>query len=89
MTPLQIETLIKVYAQPCEKLNAFGLAQLKEGRLVQPDPRVHPDDGKTYHGYTLTTKGAAMMDALVRLPIPQFVGCWITEFKHRVDEVNL
>ncbi len=89
MTPLEIETLIKVYVQPCEKLNKLGIRQIAAKGLVRPDSSSPPNDGLERHGYAVTRKGAAMIDALTNLPIPTMRTFWVTEFEHFIDEKNL
>lgn len=91
MTPLQIETLIKVYAQPHEELNALGLAELKEMRLVERDPIAHPKLllDRERHGFIVSIRGKAMMNALISLPKPIPKTVWVTEFVQVVDELKL
>lgn len=89
MTPLEIEVLLTVYCRPCEKLNKFGLDCLRAGELVQLDPSSPPKDGLFRHGYVLTRIGAAMVDALQKLPIPTRRVYWVTEFEQITDEQQL
>ena len=89
MSPIEIETLFKVYTSSCEKISDPGLVRLQQCGLVTPDPSVPPDDGEFYHGFVLTRSGTAMIDALKNLPIPKKKVYWVTKFEQAIDEVEL
>lgn len=80
MTPLAIETLLAVYCSPYRELNTLGIVQCRD--LIQPDNRCPPPDGKCRHGYVLTDRGRAMVEALTVLPLPTKYEVWTVELRH-------
>ena len=78
MTPLEIRALLSVYCRPDDAIPPLAVRRLTDHELIQPracsgplgnaDPRA--DD------YELTSRGKAMVNALMNLPLPQLEERW-------------
>lgn len=84
MTPLQITTLLAIHCYPDQKVRCSAIHSLHRDGLIDPKPGVRLcDDGAisydireycpplTAQAFILTSRGSAMVQALLELPLPQ------------------
>lgn len=78
MTPLQINALLSVYARPTDRLHHFAVESLANYELIRPVAGLEPSGGAAPRAceYELTSRGKAMVNALMNLPLPQLEERW-------------
>ncbi|HEX7011499.1 MAG TPA: hypothetical protein VF161_02070 [Steroidobacteraceae bacterium] len=77
MTPLQINALLSVYARPGDVLHPLAVESLMNYELIQPVAGRAPGPTPSPAcDYELTSRGKAMVNGLMSLPLPQLEERW-------------
>ena len=76
MTPLEIRALLSVYARPADLLRPLAVERLTNYELIQPVAGRTPGALPRADDYELTSRGKAMVNALMNLPLPQLEERW-------------
>src|SRR5690606_1474214 len=73
MTPLEIRALLSVYARPADRLPHLAVESLTNYELIRPVAGLEPPAivaAPRADDYVLTSRGKAMVNALMSLPLP-------------------
>lgn len=76
MTPLEICALLSVYARPGDAIHPLAVGRLTDHELIQPATGRTPSATPLAVDYELTSRGKAMVNALMNLPLPQLEERW-------------